>query len=99
VYRIATMLSACLLLALTACATAEQIAARDDRVCQSYGAAAGSDSYVACRTQQRQLGQQQIDSAMADIAHMYDRRQSPSIDCGSTTIGDSVHTHRDSNAR
>jgi hypothetical protein len=91
----AKALSICLLLALTGCATSEQIAALDDRVCQSYEAIPGSDAYVACRIQQQNLRQQQINSAMDDIAHMYDRPRSPSIDCRSTTFGDSVHTHCD----
>jgi hypothetical protein len=60
VNRIATALSICLLLALTGCTTAEQRAARDDQICQSYGAVPGSDAYVACRMQQQQLRQQRI---------------------------------------
>jgi len=46
---------------LTGCLTTEQIAARDDTTCRSWGVAPGTSTYVECRAL---LSQQQ---AMADM--------------------------------
>jgi hypothetical protein len=97
--RAATGLSVCLLLGLAGCATPQQISARDDQVCQSYGASPGSDAYVACRMQQQRLRVQADQEAAAAVynglAHMAPPPPPPSssLDCRSTALGNTVRTH------
>lgn len=43
------------LLALSGCASAEQIAAADNAKCQSFGATPGTPTYVECRMEQDRL--------------------------------------------
>jgi hypothetical protein len=49
--KLVAALFACL--AVAGCQSAEQMAAKDDALCPSYGATRGSDSYVQCRTSQQ----------------------------------------------
>lgn len=51
-------IAALALLALTGCASQQQIAANDDATCQSYGAVPGSNAYIQCRMQRDGIRQQ-----------------------------------------
>ncbi|MER8373691.1 hypothetical protein [Mesorhizobium sp. M1406] len=41
-------------LAITGCMSTEELAARNDQICRSYGARPGTDAYVNCRVGQDQ---------------------------------------------
>jgi hypothetical protein len=54
-------------LPMVGCVSSEQLAARDDATCQSYGLRYGTDGYASCRTnvaQQRQQAYMQFATAM-----------------------------------
>jgi hypothetical protein len=61
------MVTASVLLLAGCSASREQLAARDDAECLSYGAKPGSDAYVQCRAMKGQshAAQERQDSAMA----------------------------------
>lgn len=52
---------------LAGCVTPEQLAARDDAVCQSYGAAYGTPQYTDCRMRVAQQRQQAVQAAFAQM--------------------------------
>jgi hypothetical protein len=60
---------------LAGCVTPEELAARDDATCQSYGAAPGSSSYTDCRIRVAEQRQQAVQAYLAQINENNRRQQ------------------------
>lgn len=98
---------ACLLccLMLTACASAQQLAANDDATCQSFGAPPGTQAYFDCRMnldQRRANHRRDVANTLAqglqDVGHQMSQRgqnTSSGTSCVSRRNGDVVYTDCD----
>lgn len=62
---------------LGGCASSEQIAAQQDRTCQSYGMLPGTPEYAACRVQLAQMQQAQ----QAEAIRRFGQALSNSANC------------------
>ncbi len=80
----------------------QEIAARDDATCQSYGAKPGTDMYVSCRmqlAQERQRERAAIIGAIAQrplipqVAMPTPITTQPQTNCTTTYVGNQAYTH------
>jgi hypothetical protein len=66
------LLAACAAAPLCGCMTTEEMAARDDTECHSYGAATGTDAYYQCRMTKSQQHIAAQQAAAAQFSHGLD---------------------------
>jgi hypothetical protein len=66
-------------LALSACASPQQLAVVDDQACQSMGALPGSDAYLQCRLIQQQRHDRQRRERINAFDALRDRPDAPTV--------------------